>query len=44
MIAKLENFGAFQLFFTLSFADLHWDANFATILHDKGLNIFPSTR
>ena len=39
MIAKLENLGAFQLFFTLSCADLCWDENFAAILHEKGLNL-----
>ena len=39
MIAKLENLGAFQLFFTLSCADLRWDENFAAILRDKGLNL-----
>ena len=39
MIAKLENLGAFQLFFTLSCADLRWDENFAAILRDMGLNL-----
>ena len=39
MIAKLENLGAFHLFFTLSCADLRWDENFAAILRDKGLNL-----
>ena len=39
MIAKLENLGAFQLFFTLSCADLRWKENFAAILKDKGLNL-----
>ena len=42
MIAKLENLGAFQLFFTLSCADLRWDENFAAILRDKGLNLIYS--
>ena len=39
MIAKLENLGAFQLFFTLSCADMRWDENFAAILRDHGLNL-----
>ena len=38
-IAKLENLGAFQLFFTLSCADMRWEENFAAILRDQGLNI-----
>ena len=42
MIAKLENLGAFQLFFTLSCADLRWEENFAAILRDKGLNLIYS--
>ena len=36
MMAKLENLGAFQIFFTLSSADLRWDENFTAILRDKG--------
>jgi len=36
MIAKLENLGAFQLFFSLSCADLCWEENFAAILREKG--------
>ena len=39
MIAKLENLGAFQIFFTLSCADLRWEENFAAILRDEGLNL-----
>ena len=39
MNAKLENLGAFQLFFTLSCADLRWEENFAAILHDRGLSL-----
>ena len=39
MFAKLDNFGAFQFFFTLSCADLRWDENFAAILRAKGFII-----
>ena len=39
MLAKLENLGAFQLFFTLSCADMRWKENFAAILRDQGLNL-----
>ena len=36
IFAKLDNFGPFQFFFTLSCADLRWDENFAAILRGKG--------
>ena len=39
MLAKLENLGSFQLFFTLSCADMRWKENFAAILRDQGLNL-----
>ena len=39
LLAKLENFGVFQVFFTLSCADLRWDANFASILLQRGYSI-----
>ena len=39
MIAKLDNLGAFQLFFTLSCADMRWKENFAAILRDRGLKL-----
>ena len=32
MLAKIDNFGPFHLFYTLSCADMRWDVNFATIL------------
>ena len=35
MLAKLDNFGPFHFFFTLSCADLRWDENFAAILRQK---------
>jgi len=34
IIAKIENFGAFQFFFTLSCADMRWASNFAPLLID----------
>jgi hypothetical protein len=37
MLAKLDNLGPFQLFFTLSCADMRWDENFAAILLERGL-------
>ena len=39
LLAKLENFGVFQVFFTLSCADLRWDANFASIMLQRGYSI-----
>ena len=39
MLARLDNLGAFQLFFTLSCADMRWDENFAAILLERGLEI-----
>ena len=38
-LAKLDNFGPFQIFFTLSCADLRWDANFAALLLERGYSI-----
>ena len=35
MLARLDNIGPFQFFFTLSCADLRWDENFATILRKQ---------
>ena len=39
MLAKLDNLGAFQIFFTLSCVDMRWDENFAAILLDRGFEI-----
>ena len=39
LLAKLENFGVFQVFLTLSCADLRWDANFASIMLKRGYSI-----
>ena len=36
MLARLANLGAFQLFFTLSCAELRWEPCFASILRDGG--------
>ena len=44
MIAKLDNLGPFHLFFTLSCADMRWDENFASILHEKGVDVKYSVR
>ena len=35
LIARLENFGPFVFFFTLSCADLRWPENFTSLLQDK---------
>ena len=37
MLAKLDNFGPFQFFFTLSCADLRWNENFSAILRKRDL-------
>ena len=42
MLAKLDNFGAFQLFFTLSCADTRWTSNFAPMFIDKGYELLYS--
>ena len=34
LISKLENFGPFQFFFTLSCADMRWEENFTSLLTD----------
>ena len=39
MIAKLDNLGAFQLFFTLSCADMRWNENLTALLRDIGMNL-----
>ena len=39
MLAKLDNFGPFHFFYTLSCADMRWDENFSSILKEKGYNI-----
>ena len=40
VLAKLEQLGPFQFFFTLSCADKRWDENFVSILSQKGLKIY----
>ena len=39
MLAKLDNFGPFHLFYTLSCGDMRWNENFSSILSEKGYNI-----
>ena len=39
MLAKLDNFGPFHFFYTLSCADMRWDENFTSILKEKDYNI-----
>ena len=39
MLARLDNLGAFQFFFTLSCADLRWEPTFASIMRDKGYHL-----
>ena len=39
MLAKIDNFGPFHWFYTLSCADMRWDVNFSTILSEKGYKI-----
>ena len=44
VVAKLEQLGAFQFFFTLSCADKRWDETFVAILKQRGLKISYSKR
>ena len=39
MVAKLENYGPFHIFYTLSCGDMRWNENFSSILRDRGYNI-----
>ena len=39
MLAKLDNFGPFHFFYTLSCGDMRWNENFSCILREKGYNI-----
>ncbi len=39
MIAKIEQLGAFQFFFTLSLADRRWKENFVSILTQNGVPV-----
>ena len=39
VMAKMEQLGPFQIFFTLSCADKRWDENFVAILQQRGLTI-----
>ena len=39
MLAKIDNFGPFHWFYTLSCADMRWSENFTTILREKGYKI-----
>ena len=39
MLAKLDNFGLFHLFFTLSCGDMRWSENFTAILKERGWRI-----
>ena len=39
MLARLDNLGPFNFFFTLSCADLRWDENFSCILRKLGIKI-----
>ena len=39
MLAKIDNFGPFHWFYTLSCADMRWNENFTSILREKGYKI-----
>ena len=39
MIARLENLGPFQWFFTLSCADQKWDENFSSLIRERDIEI-----
>ena len=39
MLAKIDNFGPFHWFYTLSCADMRWNENFSSILRERGYKI-----
>ena len=39
ILAKLDNFGPFQSFFTLSCADKRWEENFGSLLHEVDVQV-----
>ena len=39
MLAKLDNLGPFQFFFTLSCADTRWNENLSSILRQQGISV-----
>ena len=39
MMARLDNLGGFQFFFTLSCADMRWEENITAVLREKNLRI-----
>ena len=39
MLGKIDNFGPFHWFYTLSCADMRWDVNFTSILREKGYKV-----
>ena len=39
MLGKIDNFGPFHWFYTLSCADMRWEENFSAILREKGYKI-----
>ena len=39
MLAKLDNLGPFQFFFTLSCADKRWDENLSSILRSLDIEV-----
>ena len=44
MLARLDNFGPFNFFFTLSCADLRWNENLAAILRERDGQSFTHLR
>ena len=39
MMARLDNFGPFQIFFTLSCADYRWLENLTSVLREQGISV-----
>ena len=39
LLARLDNFGPFQFFFTLSCADGRWDENFISSMNELGIKV-----
>ena len=39
MVARLDNFGPFHVFFTVSCADYKWPENLVSVLREQGCSI-----
>ena len=39
MMSRLDNFGAFNVFYTVSCADYRWQENLTAVLREKGIGV-----